>query len=343
MYFFDFEDYCGNNVYPVIGPNAINIFTTPLGGICEDLASTQRATRDALYNMVTQWYNQSNPISITYQFTPSQTLTWPSSTATYTLYTGGFTSFDEGYSIGAIPLPAPFTTNGQTSKNLYISTNGYFTIGTGDGVIHNSPNEESNPATMAANPGDNWLQPGASLSDTTTQNAYYKTGDDGYGKYFVKLLVYAGTYNNITAPTSWIANYYIDTKYQWLEVMIKSTSTVRGTAGPYNVNSVSSAPTTATKVWRGDLNGQNWEYLGLGTVSTPEIMPRSCPECDTLYNNFMATYTSTNFFWGDAVNNFQNITEPQYQLFITTMYNNMCMLKNLMNCVDGDTFDDFII
>lgn len=59
MYFFDFQDYC----YPpaVIGPDALNMFTQPVGGVCADIASTFRSTRDALFSNVSQWYNVSNP------------------------------------------------------------------------------------------------------------------------------------------------------------------------------------------------------------------------------------------------------------------------------------------
>jgi hypothetical protein len=346
MYFFDFDDYCAS-YFPVIGANAQNIFTSAPGGICDDMASTYRATRDSLYSSVSQWYQISNPASITYQFIPSQTLTWPPSTSTYTLYSGGFTSVDDGYTSSPITLPTTFYMNGTPSSNLYVGTNGYFTLGLGSGGNSTSPTPGP-PSTLCGNPGDNWLSPGADLSDSTTQkqNLYYRTGYDGEGRHYVKLLVYSGIYGSTLlnqTPSSWVANFYRDTEYQWLEVMIKSTSTVRGSAGPYNASNVAQTPGTATKVWRGDLNGTNWEFMGLGTVGTPEIPPRSCPECDNYYNIFMATQNSLNFFWNDAPNNFQNIDEPTYQTFVDTVYENVRKLKNLIACVDGDKFEDFTI
>jgi hypothetical protein len=121
---------------------------------------------------------------------------------------------------------------------------------------------------MTANPGDNWLEPGLVNSDGESHNLYYTTGDDNYGRYYVKLLVHGGTYSVPTIPTSWLANFYIDTQYQWLEVMIKSTSVVRGNSGPYNAVDVSQTASTTSQVWRGDLNGQNWVYLGNGSITT---------------------------------------------------------------------------
>jgi hypothetical protein len=343
MYFFDFDDYCAS-YFPVIGANAQNIFTSAPGGICDDMANTYRATRGSLYSSVSQWYQISNPDSITYQFIPSQTLTWPPSTSTYTLYSGGFTNFDDGHTSVPITLPTTFYMNGTPSSNLYVSTNGYFTLGSGSITRFTSPTSGP-PSTLCGNPGDNYLSPGTPLSDNTTQNVWYRTGYDGGGRHYVKLLVYGGTCCNASTviPTSWVANFYRDTEYQWLEVMIKSTSTVRGSAGPYNASNVAQTPGTATKVWRGDLNGTNWEFMGLGTVGTPEIPPRSCPECDNYYNIFMATQNSLNFFWDDAENNFQNIDEPTYQMFVYTVYDNIRKLKNLIACVDGDKFEDFTI
>lgn len=345
MYFFDIDDYCGylNIVPPVVGPYAQNHFLNGVGDM-EDLATTYRANRDILYSIVNQWYNVSNPDSITYQFTQNQTLTWPPSTSTYTLYSGGFTNFDDGYTSVPITLPTTFYMNGTSSSNLYVSTNGYFTLGSGSGDIVSSPTVVP-PATLCGNPGDNYLSPGAPLNDSTTQNVWYRTGYEGLGRHYVKLLVYGGTCCDASTliPTSWVANFYRDTEYQWLEVMVKSTSTIQGSAGPYNATSVAQTPGTATKVWRSDLNGQNWVYMGLGTVSTPEILPRSCPECDYYFNSFMATQTNLDFFWNDAPNRFDNISVLQYQTFVSNAYGNLRKLKELLACVDGDKFQDFTI
>lgn len=198
-----------------------------------------------------------------YQYNPLVTLSWPSSSTGYTLYTGGFTSFDDGASTLPITLPTIFETNNQSSNQLYLSTNGYFTIGTQDNGIRSSP-DNPNPATMAANPGDNWLQPGLTNTDGDVQNWYYKTGTDSTNKFYVKNLVYAGTYGASTTPTSYIINFYRDELYEWLETRVKLNT--RGLAGPYNLVSVAQGSSTTSRVWRGDLNGQNWTYMGTGTV-----------------------------------------------------------------------------
>lgn len=199
----------------------------------------------------------------TYQYNPSVFLPWPSSSTGYTLYSGGFTSPDDGFSNSPITLPTTFKTNNQASNQLYLSTNGYFTLTSGDGTILNGPTTP-NPATMAANPGDNWLQPLLVNNDGDIQNWYYQTGSDGGMRYYVKNLVYAGTFGANTTPTSYVINFYIDGVYQWLETRIKSNS--RGNAGPYNSIDVSQGASTTSRVWRGDLNGQNWVYMGTGTV-----------------------------------------------------------------------------
>ena len=202
-------------------------------------------------------------VDTNYSYDSSTNLSWPTSSVGYTLYTSGFTSADDGFTISPILLPTSFSTNGLPSTNLYVSTNGYFTIASGGSSILNGPTN-SNPATMAANPGDNWLQTGTTMTDGDVQNVYYETGTSGGSKYFVKLLVYGGTYGATTSPTSWIANFYRDSLYQWLEVRAKST--LRGSVGPYNSTSVAQPSSTTSKVWRGDLNGQNWVYLGTGSV-----------------------------------------------------------------------------
>lgn len=200
----------------------------------------------------------------TYQYNASTFLSWPASSAGYTLYNGGFTNVDDGASNSPITLPTTFETNNQASTNLYLSTNGYFTLGSGSNGIYSTPQQQSNPALMCANPGDNWMQPGLTNSDGDVQNWYYTTGSDGGNKYYVKNLVYAGTYGANTTPTSYIINFYRDGVYQWLEARVKSNT--RGNAGPYNAVDVSQASSTTSKVWRGDLNGQNWTYMGTGSI-----------------------------------------------------------------------------
>lgn len=201
----------------------------------------------------------------TYNYNPSTFLSWPASSAGYTLYSGGFTNSDDGASISPITLPTTFETNNQASTDLYLSTNGYFTLGSGSNGIYSTPQQQSNPALMCANPGDNWMQPGLTNSDGDVQNWYYQTGNNGATRFYVKNLVYAGTYNATTTPTSYIINFYRDGTYQWLESRVKSNT--RGSAGPFNnTGDVSQGASTTSRVWRGDLNGQNWVYLGTGTV-----------------------------------------------------------------------------
>ena len=198
----------------------------------------------------------------TYTYNSTALLSWPTS-GSYTLYSGGFTNADDGYANAAIKLPVSMSTNNQSSINLFISTNGYFTLTAGAADILSGPTT-ANPATMAANPADLWMQPGLGMTDGDIQNAYYITGSSGNSKNFIKLLIYQGTYQAATTPKSWLANFYRDSTYQWLETRAKSN--VVGSAGPYNAVSVAQASSTTSRVWRGDLTGRNWTYMGTGSV-----------------------------------------------------------------------------
>jgi hypothetical protein len=218
----------------------------PVSSTATDGATTQSATAS---------YSSGYAYSAT-------TLSFPATTG-YTVYSGGFTNVDDGNSSTPLTLPVAFSTNAQSSSSLYMSTNGFFTLGSGSGAIVSSPQSSANPAFMAGNPGDNWLQPGLANSDGDTQNWWYQTGSSG-GKSFVKNLVLCGTYGNSTFAKSYIANFYRDSTYEWFETRVKSNTA--GTCGPYNATSVAQASSTTSRVWRGDLNGQNWVYLGTGSV-----------------------------------------------------------------------------
>jgi len=331
MYFFDFTELCTTQF---IGSNSTDAFSSLVGTTWSDYATSYRSSKDALLLSVAEWYSLSNTTTITYQYSSATTLSWPASTNGYSLYSDGFTSIDDGYQNVPINLPRTFATNGVFSNNLYVSTNGYFTLGSGINNILTGPTI-NNPAVMAGNPGDNWLQPGLTNSDGDIQNLWYRVVSDTSGKYCVKLLVYGGTYGSSTSPTSWIANFYRDSQYQWLETRAKST--LRGNAGPYNVTSVAQSSSTTSRVWRGDLNGQNWVYMGTGSV----VSPVTCPECETYYTQFTATTQSITDFWVDADTNFANTTQSDFTTYIENVYHQQCLLKQLLKCVDGDTFPTF--
>ena len=200
----------------------------------------------------------------TWSYNNSVNLSWPSNTVGYTLYNGGVTSIDDGYTNNPILSLDNFEMDNQGPTNqIYVSTNGYITFGSGSSAIIQSPQQQSSPAAVCGNPSDNWLQSGLVMTDGDTQNIYYMTGGT-VGRSYVKFIVYGGTYGAATSPTSWLLNYYIDGQYQWVETRVKNT--VRGNAGPYNVSDVSQVASTTSKVWRGDLNGQNWVYLGTGSI-----------------------------------------------------------------------------
>jgi hypothetical protein len=194
----------------------------------------------------------------------TNTIAFPSDATGYTLYSGTFTNADDGNSSTAVTIPT-FASNGVSSTNLYLSTNGYITLNAGNGNIYSAPNAAvgSASATIAGNSADLWLQKGLVNTDGDTQNWYYKIDNQG-SKYSIKNIVYCGRFGNTTSPRTYVLNLYRDSQYQYVETRVKTTG--EGTVGPYNVPSVAQAASTTSRVWRGDLNGQNWTYLGTGSI-----------------------------------------------------------------------------
>lgn len=191
------------------------------------------------------------------------TLAWTDSTAGYTLLTGGVTASDDGYWNNPITIPTYYSNN-QTSSNLYISTNAVVTLGVGYGTCcPSSPQTSSNPALISGNAGDMWVVPGDSLTDGTTQNAYYRISQSG-DKTKIELKVFQAILSAKNSPYSYQLNLYRDAVYQWVETRVKSGTA--GNVGPYNATDVSQPASTTSRVWRGDLLGQNWVYLGTGTI-----------------------------------------------------------------------------
>ena len=201
-----------------------------------------------------------------WQYDSTTFLQWPAYGGVgYTKYTGAVTSIDDGYATTAIVLPGVFRMNAQAATtNMYVSTNGFVTLGSGSGSIISTPQSQVNPAAICGNPSDQWLQFGLTMTDGDVQDIYYKSVDLGGGNYGMKLIVYQGTYGSATTPKSYILNIYRDSTYQWVEARAKSN--VSGNAGPYNVIDVSQPSSTTSKVWRGDLLGQSWVYMGTGSI-----------------------------------------------------------------------------
>jgi hypothetical protein len=191
------------------------------------------------------------------------TLGWTDSTTGYTLLTGGVTSTDDGYWINPITIPT-FSMNNVSSSLLYISTNAVATLGVGYGACcPSTPQTSNNPALMAGNPGDMYVNPGQSLTDGTVQNAFYRI-TSGSGRTKIELKVFQAILSGNNTPYSYQLNLYRDANYEWLETRVKTNAT--GRSGPYNNTDVSRPSSTVSGVWRGDLTGRNWVYLGTGSV-----------------------------------------------------------------------------
>ena len=237
-------------------------------------------TENSFVDLVNNLYNQSftggtqaknyltsiniwTSYSDVWQYDSLNTLAWTDDTTGYTLLTGGVNAPDDGYWINPITIPT-FYTNNQTSSNLYISTNAVISLGSGYGTCcPSTPQASSNPALISGNAGDMWASPGQGLTDGTTTNAYYRITQNG-DRTKIELKVFQGILSNQTAPYSYQLNLYRDSTYEWVETRVKTNTA--GYVGPYNSTDVSQPASTTSRVWRGDLLGQNWVYLGTGTV-----------------------------------------------------------------------------
>ena len=243
------------------GPGVINSKVTNV-----DSGANEITISGAQFTAGESYYFCSLPQPVNYTHNNSSNLTWPVNQNGYSLYTGTFDDgYDDTFTTTAIVVPSVFKMNDDNSStNIYISTNGNITVGGGTGNWGNTIEFYDGLYVIAGNPGDLWLEPGNSLDDGDTQNIYYLVQGDAL-KWSLKLIIYCGHFGDESTPYSYVMNIYKDATHQWVETMIKSNTDNKDT-GPYNVDYVGVAASTTSKVWRGDLNGQNWQYLGTGSV-----------------------------------------------------------------------------
>jgi hypothetical protein len=205
------------------------------------------------------YYFCSLPMPTEYLHNNNTNLSWPANQNGYSTYTGGFYGNDNGWTLTPISVPSTFTIGSHTSTNIYVGTNGIISVGFG------ADNSSISDGIIGGNPGNLWLQPGLSLSDGDTQNIYYLVEGDSL-KWSLKLIIYCGHYGSTNTPYSYVLNIYKDTQHQWVETYIKSNTDSQDT-GPYNTTDVTETASSTSKVWRGSLNGENWQYLGTGSVN----------------------------------------------------------------------------
>lgn len=199
----------------------------------------------------------------TWQYDPLNNLPWTDDTTGYTLLTGGVTSADDGYWVNPITIPTYYTNN-QTSSSLYISTNAVVTLGSGYAACcPSTPQTSANPALISGNAGDMYANPGTGLTDGTVMNAWYRITQNG-DRTKIELKVFQAILSAQNSPYSYQLNLYRDSTYQWVETRVKTG--IAGRVGPYNAIDVSQPASQTSRVWRGDLLGQNWVDLGTGTV-----------------------------------------------------------------------------
>ena len=212
--------------------------------------------------------------TINWNFIPGVNLVFPPNTdldtpTGYTKYTGPWSEgYDDGWADNPIVLPTSFYINNIGSTNLYVSTNGYFTLGSGNGNNPSTPAELSNPPGAGGNTFDLEIIPGTILSDENYMGLFTKTFTNGI-KHNVKLVVFCTRCCGGDTPRSYILNFYRDSNYQYIETRLNYTNPFTNYVGPYDETdsgNVYKTPTITSQVWRGSLIGTNWNYLGMGVV-----------------------------------------------------------------------------
>lgn len=198
----------------------------------------------------------------TLSYNSGTTLTWTDDTSGYTFYNGGYNAIDDGYSTNPVTLPTHFYMNCTGSTNLFISTNGgvSFEVGTSGPY----PANNNNSLIIGGSPGDLWLQDGLGLNDGTNHGAWYRITDNS-NTFKIELKVFHGRYQATTTPYSYQLNLYKDSTYQWVEAMSK-VNFDNNNCGPSSSTNVSQPNSTTSKVWRSSLGGNDWQYMGEGSV-----------------------------------------------------------------------------
>lgn len=197
------------------------------------------------------------------------TLKWPSTTG-YITYTGGFPDTDDEAANVSIGIPS-FAMNGTVYNELWFSTNGSVTFDTGTTAYEGYPSELTQ---ICANNDDMELDPGnITLNDGTVHNIYYKSGSG-----WTKIICNQGYHDDVNKVGSWYLGIYRDDNFQWIDTRLKVSNTNLISGGPLNGEHMQSGPynepnadvyqpvTTIGRVWRGDLNGESWTYMGYGSV-----------------------------------------------------------------------------
>ena len=234
----------------------------------------------------------------------SNLLMWPETTG-YQTYTGGFDETDDGSAIESITIP-DFAMNGTVYNTLWFSTNGSITFDAGTSQYDGYPSVETQ---ICANNDDMELDPDTPiyLTDGDAHAVYYYIGTN-----YTKIICHQGYHGDEEVVGSWMLNIYRDSNYQWIETRLKVANENEIYAGPYNDPDpdVYELVSTNSQVWRGDLFGQNWEYMGQGSVISSETNSCSDLVCPTvafkcLRTNKTCTCAKWKFFTAQCTRNQQ--------------------------------------
>lgn len=217
------------------------------------------------------------PGATPYVFMENQLLGWPVSfngvydyiNSPYSRYTFGFNSVDDGYIINPINMGFSISMGNTTSSDLYVGSNGYLTIGNGQGSIGYNVNDIEN--LFVTNTGDGYMNLGVTLSNGDIGNLYYQVSSDNIGNY-VKIIAIMSAYGQTITPYSWLAEIYQDGFYTWFVTRIESDAlNSSSNVGPSSSTNVGQQISTNSQVWRVQNGTNNWTYMGFGSVVNPNV------------------------------------------------------------------------
>lgn len=202
---------------------------------------------------------------------------------------GAFTSVDDGFYTNPFNV-GQFYMNGTLYTQAFAGTNGIISFGSGNGGQFGGG---TNPLIIAGNSGDQWLQPGVSLTNGYVQGfwtASVSFTNDGVTCYRTVIISNNGQYGNISQPRGFTMSLWRWGSRQFVTVRLRylSTSNLGIQAGPGNsAGSVGTLPSTAVnQVWTSTNNGVTWTYLGTGDIAvTGPQLPATNFTTENLVNN----------------------------------------------------------
>jgi hypothetical protein len=213
----------------------------------------------------------------------------------FTALSGLGTNYDTGFfspfSVGQ------FYMAGNLYTQAYLNTNGIVSFGGGT-----TSQTVTNSLQIAGNSGNQWLQPGRSMSPPSPylQGAWVANTTlsiDGTTCYRCVIIANMGQRTNITNPTGYTMSLWRWGSRQFITVRLRYRAVGSNlSSGP--LGALQTPSSTTNHVWTSVNNGVSWSYLGSGDVGvTGPALPQTNASVEDLVNN--SYYITSD--WNDAL------------------------------------------